>query len=153
MYIYHLIINMHWAASGKRQTQIEAAKLKDRPAYVFAIGVGSGVDVTELNGISSDPDERFTIQVSSFKKLNSDDIKQMLLKRACVGMFSECVIAPMAFKTSSFVLYVLNKNSGCKKLLKETAATRVSSAFTSRKLTMSLTNCICSLKSALVYDD
>jgi Mg-chelatase subunit ChlD len=33
----------HWAASGKRQTQIEAAKLKDRPAYVFAIGVGSSL--------------------------------------------------------------------------------------------------------------
>ena len=107
----------HWAASGKRQTQIEAAKLKDRPAYVFAIGVGSGVDVTELNGISSDPDERFTIQVSSFKKLNSDDVKQMLLKRACVAVETTTVpittvpitTAPITVPTES-----PQKNQECK---------------------------------------
>lgn len=74
----------HWGESGKAQTQIEAAVIKDRPAYIFAIGVGSAVDVNELNGISSDPDSRFTILVSSFKKLNSEDVKKMLLARACV---------------------------------------------------------------------
>lgn len=71
-------------SQGKQQTQKEAALIKDRGAYIFAIGVGRGVDVKELNGISSDPDQRFTIQVSGFSELNSDEVKQMLLKRACV---------------------------------------------------------------------
>ncbi|CAC5391528.1 unnamed protein product [Mytilus coruscus] len=72
------------ASQGKIQTQKEAALIKDRGAYIFAIGVGGGVDVKELNEISSDPDQRFTIQVSNFSQLNSDEVKEMLLKRACV---------------------------------------------------------------------
>ncbi|CAC5383547.1 unnamed protein product [Mytilus coruscus] len=71
-------------SQGKKQTQTEAARIKDRGAYIFAIGVGRGVDADELNGISSDPDERFTIQVTGFSELDSDKVKQMLLKRACV---------------------------------------------------------------------
>ncbi|XP_063408825.1 matrilin-2-like, partial [Mytilus trossulus] len=71
--------------SGKRQTQIEAAIIKARPAFIFVIGVGSLVDIDELNGVSSDPDEEFTIQVSSFEALDTDVVKQSLLSRVCVG--------------------------------------------------------------------
>ncbi|CAG2195548.1 unnamed protein product [Mytilus edulis] len=66
-------------------TQSEAALIKDRGAFIFAIGVGSYISVDELNEISSDPDQKFTILVSSFSQLNSDEVKEMLLKRACFG--------------------------------------------------------------------
>ncbi|XP_071146006.1 collagen alpha-4(VI) chain-like [Mytilus edulis] len=72
--------------SGRRQTQIEAAIIKARPAFIFVIGVGSLVDIDELNGMSSDPDEEFTIQVSSFEALNTDDVKRTLLSRVCVAL-------------------------------------------------------------------
>ncbi|XP_076105705.1 matrilin-1-like [Mytilus galloprovincialis] len=64
-------------------TQSEAALIKDRGAFIFAIGVGRYISVDELNEISSDPDQKFTILVSSFSQLNSDEVKEMLLKRAC----------------------------------------------------------------------
>ncbi|CAG2249641.1 unnamed protein product [Mytilus edulis] len=67
----------------RKDTQSEAALIKDRGAYIFVIGVGREVNVDELNEISSDPDQKFTILVSSFSQLNSDEVKEMLLKRAC----------------------------------------------------------------------
>ncbi|CAC5372367.1 unnamed protein product [Mytilus coruscus] len=71
--------------SGKQQTQIEAAIIKARPAFIFVMGVGSLVDIDELNGMSCNPDEEFTIQVSSFEALNTDTVKLALLSRVCVG--------------------------------------------------------------------
>ncbi|CAG2241548.1 unnamed protein product [Mytilus edulis] len=71
--------------SGKQQTQIKAAIIKARPAFIFVIGVGSLVDIDELNGMSSNPDEEFTIQVSSFEALNTDTVKRTLLSRVCVA--------------------------------------------------------------------
>lgn len=73
----------HWAASAKRQTQFEAGRIKARPAVIFAIGVGSAVDVAELNGMSSDPDELYTIQFATFGDLNTEGVKQVLLDKKC----------------------------------------------------------------------
>lgn len=70
---------------GKMQTQIEAEKIKSRPAFIFAIGIGNQIDIAELNGISSDPDSKFTVLVDNFKKLDSDEIKQLLYNRVCKG--------------------------------------------------------------------
>lgn len=72
-------------SSWPKKTHNEAALIKDRGAYIFVIGVGRRVNVDELNEISSDPDQKFTILVSSFSQLNSDEVKEMLLKRACFG--------------------------------------------------------------------
>ncbi|CAG2215388.1 unnamed protein product [Mytilus edulis] len=71
--------------SGKQQTQIKAAIIKARSAFIFVIGVGSLVDIDELNGMSSNPDEEFTIQVSSFEALNTDTVKRTLLSSVCVA--------------------------------------------------------------------
>ncbi|VDI02352.1 Hypothetical predicted protein [Mytilus galloprovincialis] len=98
-------------SQGKQKTQNEAAKIKERGAFIFAIGVGRGVDVNELNGISSDPDQRFTIQVSGFNELNSDEVKQMLLKRACVEI--ETTPAPTPAPTTT----PKQKTEDCKELL------------------------------------
>lgn len=82
----------HWAASAKRQTQFEAARIKARPAVIFAIGVGSAVDVAELNGMSSDPDDQYTIQFATFGDLNTDGVKQVLLDKKCGGRFTLQII-------------------------------------------------------------
>ncbi|XP_052081658.1 collagen alpha-4(VI) chain-like isoform X13 [Mytilus californianus] len=86
--------------SGKQQTQIEAAIMKARPAFIFVIGVGSLVDIDELNGISSNPDEEFTIQVSSFEALNTDTVKRTLLSRVCVAVGTT---TPQPILTTSFI--------------------------------------------------
>ena len=92
----------HWAASAKRQTQFEAARIKARPAVIFAIGVGSAVDVAELNGMSSDPDDQYTIQFATFGDLNTDGVKQVLLDKKCGGMFTLQIIK---YILETFVFY------------------------------------------------
>ncbi|CAG2247134.1 unnamed protein product [Mytilus edulis] len=94
--------------SGKQQTQIKAAIIKARPAFIFVIGVGSLVDIDELNGMSSNPDEEFTIQVSSFEALNTDTVKRTLLSRSLCGIDhsqSDATRTYLALEYTHFILY------------------------------------------------
>lgn len=70
---------------GKKETLYKASVLWDLPAYVFAIGIGDKVNIEELNGISSDPNDTFVITVDTFDELNTDNIKEKLLTRTCEG--------------------------------------------------------------------
>lgn len=70
---------------GEKETLYKASVLRDLPAYVFAIGIGDKVNLEELNGISSDPDDTFVITVGTFDELNTDNIKEKLLTRTCKG--------------------------------------------------------------------
>ena len=51
---------------------------------VFAVGVGSGVDKTELNAIATDPDSSHVLTVQNFQQLSK--ITATLNNQACKGM-------------------------------------------------------------------
>ena len=51
---------------------------------VFAVGVGNGVDKTELNTIATDPDSTHVLTVANFQQLSK--ITATLNNQACNGM-------------------------------------------------------------------
>lgn len=67
----------------KQKTVLAAEKLRSKGVTVFAIGVGSRVDVDELNSIASKPTEKYVLEVFGYKKLQK--IQDTLSKRACEG--------------------------------------------------------------------
>ena len=53
------------------------------PQQVFAVGVGHGVDKTELNAIATDPDSTHVLTVQNFQQLSK--ITASLNSQACKG--------------------------------------------------------------------
>ncbi|OWF49639.1 Collagen alpha-5(VI) chain [Mizuhopecten yessoensis] len=70
-------------SEGKAKTQEEAELAKQAGIYMFAIGIGDGVDETELRGIASEPDDKFFFIVDNYDKLDTAHIKSLLACRAC----------------------------------------------------------------------
>lgn len=70
-------------------TQEEASKIRNLPAYVFAIGVGNKVDKDEIHGIASKPSDTFSIFVDSYNRLDTSVIKHTVLESVCNGMFDK----------------------------------------------------------------
>ena len=72
---------------GKSQspsaTAQEAQKLRDKGITVFSIGVGSGIQETELKAMATDPDNQHVFVVNNFDAL--DLIKASLQQKACEG--------------------------------------------------------------------
>ncbi|XP_052797297.1 collagen alpha-4(VI) chain-like [Mya arenaria] len=68
-------------SSAPDLTKIAADKVKQQGIGVFAIGVGSEVQMSELNYISSDPDSNFVYFVSNFTQLSS--IENAVAKSTC----------------------------------------------------------------------
>ena len=72
---------------GKSQspsaTAQEAQKLRDKGITVFSIGVGSGIQESELKAMATDPDNQHVFVVNNFDAL--DLIKASLQQKACEG--------------------------------------------------------------------
>ncbi|OWF49641.1 cartilage matrix protein-like [Mizuhopecten yessoensis] len=68
---------------GKAETQKQAQLAKDDGIYLFAVGIGPGVNEDELRGIATDPDDLFMIKVDSYNQLNTEKVKKVLSYRAC----------------------------------------------------------------------
>jgi len=64
-------------------TSSEAALLRQAGITVFAVGVGAGATVAELNSMATDPDSTHVFQVDNFNNL--DSIKGTLSQKACEG--------------------------------------------------------------------
>ena len=62
-------------------TKQEAKKLHDAGITTFVIGIGNGIDMDELRGIASNPDDKHLFQVDDYNAL--DTIKDLLVSRAC----------------------------------------------------------------------
>nr|KAG5708598.1 hypothetical protein BaRGS_033019 [Batillaria attramentaria] len=68
--------------SRKAQETLEAARaLRDHGATIFAIGVGSKIDVQELRAMASEPSSEFVYEVTNFAALSS--IKSELVIKTC----------------------------------------------------------------------
>uniref|UniRef100_A0A194APR9 VWFA domain-containing protein n=1 Tax=Pinctada fucata TaxID=50426 RepID=A0A194APR9_PINFU len=69
--------------AAQKWTLSEAQKAKDAGIFVFAIGIGSAVNLTELNIMASEPKSNFMIHVPSFQQLNTQALKNLVAYRAC----------------------------------------------------------------------
>ncbi|XP_052786279.1 cartilage matrix protein-like [Mya arenaria] len=68
-------------STNRPNTLAEAQKLRNSGVQVFAVGVGGGVDTSELNAIASDPDSSHVLTVQDFSQLAS--ITASLNSQAC----------------------------------------------------------------------
>ena len=63
------------------QTSLEASVARSKGIELFAIGVGEGVDETELRAIASSPDSSHVFQVENYGALKH--IHKVLASKAC----------------------------------------------------------------------
>jgi len=69
---------------------VEAERLKDiinggRRTKVVALGIGSGVDIDELNSMASAPQNKNVIMVSGFSSL--PNVEEQLRDASCRGQY------------------------------------------------------------------
>ena len=69
---------------------MEAERLKDiinggRRTEVVALGIGSGVDIDELNSMASAPQNKNVIMVSDFDSLSN--VEEQLRDASCLGQY------------------------------------------------------------------
>jgi len=75
---------------------VEAERLKDiieggRRTKVVALGIGSGVDIDELNSMASAPQNKNVIMVSDFSSLPT--VEEQLRDASCRGQYLSLVSA------------------------------------------------------------
>ena len=74
---------------------------------VFAVGVGSGVDKSELNAIATDPDSTHVLTVKDFNQLTQ--ITAQLNTKACAGKHKDLHMNPFT-PIGIFYLNSLNRS-------------------------------------------
>jgi collagen type VI alpha len=79
-----MIIITDGISENQTATTSEAKTAKLKGIKIIVVGIGNGVDKTELQTISSDPSSKFMINVNSYGKL--DTIMDMLAGKACTGI-------------------------------------------------------------------
>ncbi|OWF48418.1 collagen alpha-1(XII) chain-like [Mizuhopecten yessoensis] len=62
-------------------TKQESELARDQGIYLFAIGIGNGAQLEELQNIGNKPHDKYVFQVRSFRAL--DSIKDLLASRTC----------------------------------------------------------------------
>lgn len=68
-------------SNSRSETLAEAGKLRNSGVIIFSVGVGDGVDRSELSGMASK--SSYVFDVASFSAL--DSIRDKLTKTACEG--------------------------------------------------------------------
>lgn len=74
-------------SNSKPKTLDEAEKLRNSSVIIFSVGVGSGVDRTELEGMASKA--TYVFDVATFNALES--IRERLTKTACEGRYFDSI--------------------------------------------------------------
>ena len=70
-------------SDSREETAAKAEEARRAGISLFAIGVGQGVDETELAAIGSEPKEEYVFTVNNYDALNT--IKELLSMKACEG--------------------------------------------------------------------
>jgi collagen type VI alpha len=86
---------------SKNDTLSEAQVLRNSGVTIFSIGVGDGVDMTELRGMASK--DSYVFNVSTFNALNS--IREELTVKTCKGNLIEN--GPYMFLRSNHIIKTL----------------------------------------------
>jgi hypothetical protein len=68
-----------------------ADDIKSHGTLIFSVGVGTGIDITELNAIASDPDSEFVFLAQNFQDLQN--IVNSLADKVC-AVTSQLTLAP-----------------------------------------------------------
>ncbi|XP_033748049.1 cartilage matrix protein-like [Pecten maximus] len=84
---------------GKAKTQEEAKSARNDNITLFAIGIGPKVNMAELNGIATDPDDKFVITVANYSELDKEGVKKALFNRVCSLVNIPAPIAPTTTPT------------------------------------------------------
>lgn len=95
--------NIVGQSNNPAATASEAAKLRAQGVTVFSIGVGSGIQDTELNAMATDPDNTHVFRVTDFSSLNT--IKGTLSQKTCEGMYTPTTLVFCFHKISVTVLF------------------------------------------------
>lgn len=80
--VAHIIIALTDGLSrDPLQTKLESDLARNQGIYLFAIGIGNGAKLEELQNIGNEPHDKYVFQVRSFRAL--DSIKDLLAARTC----------------------------------------------------------------------
>ncbi|CAC5383549.1 COL6A [Mytilus coruscus] len=93
---------------AKKLTQTQAARVRDLPANLFAIGIGNDIDENEVRGMASKPSESYSLFVNNFDELNSNFVKKSVLRKVCGSLpqkIEECK------QTKADVFFVVDESS------------------------------------------
>ena len=72
-------------SSSSTATVTAANNVHARNIIVYAVGIGSSIDIAELNSIASDPDSQFVRLLSTFNVNELRDLQESLDSEACQG--------------------------------------------------------------------
>ena len=75
-------------SNDPEETAAKAEEARKAGITLFSIGVGQGVDETELAAIANKPREEYLFTVNDYNALNT--IKELLSIKACQGEASNC---------------------------------------------------------------
>ncbi|XP_060073208.1 collagen alpha-1(XII) chain-like [Ylistrum balloti] len=80
--VAHIIIVLTDGLSrDQTMTKQESELARSQGIYLFAIGIGNGAELEELQNIGNKPHDKYVFQVRSFRAL--DSIKDLLASRTC----------------------------------------------------------------------
>ncbi|XP_052101553.1 uncharacterized protein LOC127735433 isoform X2 [Mytilus californianus] len=83
----------------KDKTAAASKKLREKDVSVFAIGVGSNIDLKELESIASDPSDKYVLEVLNYRGLKR--IESILRQRTCeVTMAPTVATSPSTTRTT-----------------------------------------------------
>ncbi|KAH3771811.1 hypothetical protein DPMN_173140 [Dreissena polymorpha] len=90
----HVAVVLTNQPSGTIDTiKLQSQTAKDNGVIIYAVGIGNGVNMNELQTLASDPDSRHLYTANNFDALSS--LKDILATKLCNGM---CVL---------FYIYIL----------------------------------------------
>ena len=78
-----IIVVTNNPSASKDLALLQAKSARDNNIAIFTVGVGGGVDRSELNEMSSNPDLRYSMYTDGFQSLNS--LTDMLAMKTCNG--------------------------------------------------------------------
>ena len=82
--IPHVIIVLTDGRSDDPQaTQTQASLAQNQGIRILGVGIGSEIDIRELNGISSDPDEDHVFLISDFSESSFSSLLGPLVRETC----------------------------------------------------------------------
>ena len=84
-----------------RAFQQDAENLKDLDVNVYAIGIGSGIDVSELEEIASSPSDQYVTTIDDFDKTSS--LVSESLTRICNSKWYKCMLYELPINSTVYV--------------------------------------------------
>ena len=89
-------------------TKLEAQTARDNGVILYSVGVGSGVDLNELQAIASDPDSRHMFNAQNYDALRS--LSDLLATKVCNGTYITRSFKP---SPAEYLMYYIQNGKRC----------------------------------------